>query len=155
LPARTIAVRAAVAFRPLSTSAPLLKKSKAAATKKSQKQGKEHEEVEGGDKVRYEQSLEADADAILEKTQSKMEKSVEWAKGLVYDAVERGRGRVSPGEAHLGSMVQLLEADDPGVQPSWTESKLRSRAWGCRTSIPWRRLLSKATCCSSASGIRV
>jgi hypothetical protein len=132
---------------------PLLKKSKAAATKKSQKQGKEHEEVEGGDKVRYEQSLEADADAILEKTQSKMEKSVEWAKGLVYDAVERRRGRVSPGESHGASGMR----NDAyrGGQPYWTESKSRLRAWGCKISTPWRRSLSKATCCSSASGIRV
>lgn len=36
-------------------------------------------------------------DAILAKTKEKANKSIEWAKGIVYEGVERGRGRVSPG----------------------------------------------------------
>jgi ribosome recycling factor len=40
---------------------------------------------------------------VLEKTKGKMVKAVEWAKGVLYDGVERGRGRVSPGERILSS----------------------------------------------------
>jgi ribosome recycling factor len=40
----------------------------------------------------------ADVAGVLERTKGKMGKAVEWAKVVVYDGVERGRGRVSPGE---------------------------------------------------------
>jgi ribosome recycling factor len=42
-----------------------------------------------------------DLEDVLEKTKGKMIKAVEWAKGVLYDGVERGRGRVSPGERLL------------------------------------------------------
>ena len=48
------------------------------------------EEVENID---YE---DADLDKALGKVGAQMEKAVNWAKSVVYESVERGRGRVSP-----------------------------------------------------------
>jgi ribosome recycling factor len=93
--------------RPLSTSAPLLKKSKAAATKKAHKQHKE--EADGNPEgKRYDKAPEADLGDVLAKTERKMEKAVDWAKGLVYEMVERGRGRVSPGERLFELVLAFL-----------------------------------------------
>ena len=39
---------------------------------------------------------DADLDKTLSKVGTQMEKAVNWAKALVYESVERGRGRVSP-----------------------------------------------------------
>jgi hypothetical protein len=38
----------------------------------------------------------ADLDKTLGKVGAQMEKAVGWAKSVVYESVERGRGRVSP-----------------------------------------------------------
>jgi len=86
--------------RPLSTTQTLLKKSKAAASKKSHKAAKEEADVnpEGS---RYEKAPEADLNDVLAKTEKKMEKAVDWARGLTYDMVERGRGRVTPCKSTL------------------------------------------------------
>lgn len=35
-------------------------------------------------------------DQTLGKVGGKMEKAVEWARSIVFESVERGRGRVSP-----------------------------------------------------------
>jgi ribosome recycling factor len=83
--------------RAFSTSIPLLKKSKAAATKKSHKAAKE-ESNGNPEGSRYDKAPENNLNDVLEKTERKMEKAVDWAKGTVFDMVERGRGRVSPGE---------------------------------------------------------
>jgi ribosome recycling factor len=45
---------------------------------------------------------DVDTEGVLTKTREKMEKAVSWAKGLVYDGVERGRGKVSPGQFTAG-----------------------------------------------------
>lgn len=39
-------------------------------------------------------------DEALAKVGGKMEKTVEWAKAILYDGVERSRGRVSPCESN-------------------------------------------------------
>ena len=51
-----------------------------------------------------EEPIEADVeagdahdDAVIEKTKVKMEKTVSWFKSVVFDGVERGKGRVTPG----------------------------------------------------------
>lgn len=97
----SLVVRAPAAVtnsRALSTTSPLLKKSKAAASKKSHKAAKE--EADGNpESSRYEKAPEADLNDVLEKTERKMEKAVDWARGLTYDMVERGRGRVTPCES--------------------------------------------------------
>jgi hypothetical protein len=93
-----IIARAPIAIsttRPLSTTPPLLKKSKAAASKKSHKAAKE-EADENPESSRYDKAPEADLNDVLAKTEKKMEKAVDWARGLTYDMVERGRGRVTP-----------------------------------------------------------
>lgn len=38
-------------------------------------------------------------DQTLVKVGGKMEKAVEWARSIVFESVERGRGRVSPCES--------------------------------------------------------
>jgi ribosome recycling factor len=99
--------RAAVAspsIRSISTSSPLLKKSKAAATKKSHKAAKE-ESNGNPEGSRYEKAPENNLNDVLEKTERRMEKAVDWAKGTVFDMVERGRGRVSPGESLFGILM--------------------------------------------------
>lgn len=40
-----------------------------------------------------------DVEGTLEKCRSKMGKVAEWAKGVAFEGVERGRGRVSPGKS--------------------------------------------------------
>jgi len=97
----------AIAFAParsFSTSSPLLKKSKAAATKKSHKAAKE-ESNENPEGSRYDKAPENNLNDVLEKTERRMEKAVDWAKGTVFDMVERGRGRVSPSTSQWPSWI--------------------------------------------------
>lgn len=99
----------AIAFAParsFSTSTPLLKKSKAAATKKSHKAAKE-ESNENPEGSRYDKAPENNLNDVLEKTERRMEKAVDWAKGTVFDMVERGRGRVSPSASKWPSWIDL------------------------------------------------
>ena len=75
------------------------KKSKAASVRRAHEQSKEEQaEDESG---RSERATEFDVDDVLEKTKGKMTKSVDWAKSLVYEGVERARGRISPGECRI------------------------------------------------------
>jgi len=74
-------------IRSFSTTSPTLKK--ATKTSKASK-AVSRQEVENVD---YE---DADLDKTLSKVGTQMEKAVNWAKALVYESVERGRGRVSP-----------------------------------------------------------
>jgi hypothetical protein len=77
--------------RSLSTTAPAWKKATKGAGSKAAKP-KSREEVENID---YENPK---LDETLGKIGAKMEKAVDWAKTVVYESVERGRGRVSPCE---------------------------------------------------------
>jgi hypothetical protein len=45
-------------------------------------------------------AVDAHDEALVDKMKTKMEKTVSWCQGIVFDGVERGSGRVSPGE-HL------------------------------------------------------
>jgi hypothetical protein len=76
-------------LRPLSTTPPTWKKATKTSGAKASK-AVSRQEVENVD---YE---DADLDKTLSKVGSQMEKAVNWAKALVYESVERGRGRVSP-----------------------------------------------------------
>lgn len=42
---------------------------------------------------------DAHDDAVIEKAKVKMEKTVSWFKSVVFDGVERGKGRITPGKA--------------------------------------------------------
>lgn len=105
--------------RAFSTTTPVLKKG---GGKKGGKKGKEVAEDDeddtpkrgkdkggkkGGKKGKNDDA-EADASLsaediaqIADKTKAKMDKAVDWAKGIVYDGVQRGRGHVSPGRSTL------------------------------------------------------
>ncbi|BEJ12684.1 hypothetical protein CspHIS471_0211440 [Cutaneotrichosporon sp. HIS471] len=103
---------AASSSRAFATSAPTLKK--AAKTKKGGKKGKEVEEEDEdepkskgkgkkGKKGKKEDEGEEDKgltreeiDAVEVKTKVKMDKAVDWARGVVYEGVQRGLGHVSP-----------------------------------------------------------
>lgn len=79
--------------RCLTTTPPCFKKSTKASGSGSGSKGtkpKSREEVENID---YE---DPKLDQTLAKVGAKMEKAVEWAKLVVFESVERGRGRVSP-----------------------------------------------------------
>ena len=86
----------ALGIRPLSTSLPLYKKSKAAASKKAHKAAKEDAEV-NPESHRYDPAPEDELDEVLSKTKKAMTKAVDWARSIAYEGVERGRGRVTPG----------------------------------------------------------
>ncbi|GMK59021.1 hypothetical protein CspeluHIS016_0700360 [Cutaneotrichosporon spelunceum] len=110
---------AATSTRAFSTTAPALKKGGKA--KKGGKKGKDVEEEEGdeddepvkgkgkdkgkGSKKGKKGKEEVEEDkgltpeeigAVTEKTKAKIDKVVDWARGVVYDGVQRGRGHVSP-----------------------------------------------------------
>jgi hypothetical protein len=82
--------------RHISTTSPRWKKSTESSGSKTSK-AVSREEVENVD---YE---DADLDKTLGKVGGQMEKAVNWAKSVVYESVERGRGRVSPCELILTS----------------------------------------------------
>lgn len=75
--------------RPLTTTTTRWKKATKGSTSKAAKP-RSRTEVENVD---YENP---ELDQTLAKTGAKMEKAVEWAKLVVFESVERGRGRVSP-----------------------------------------------------------
>lgn len=90
-------VLASSSVRGFSTTPATLKKATKKDAKKSgdnkkggKKKAEAAEEEEGG-------MSESEIDAIIKKTNDKMTKSLDWAKGVLYEGVERGRGRVSPG----------------------------------------------------------
>ncbi|BEI81986.1 hypothetical protein CcaverHIS002_0211460 [Cutaneotrichosporon cavernicola] len=105
---------AASSSRAFATSAPALKK--AAKTKKGGKKGKDVVEEEDDDELvknkgkgkkgkkgKKEDEGEEDKgltpeeiDAVEVKTKAKMDKAVDWARGVVYEGVQRGLGHVSP-----------------------------------------------------------
>ena len=76
-------------MRYIHPSLPALKKASHAKGK-----AKSRQEVEITDNNPF----DADAEAQLAKVRAKMDKALEWARGVVWEGVERGRGRVSPGE---------------------------------------------------------
>ncbi|KAL7424130.1 hypothetical protein Q5752_001715 [Cryptotrichosporon argae] len=84
---------------PLSTSAPRLKKFKAAKVKAAAP-------AAGVD--------EADVDRIVDKTKARMGKTADWARLIVFDHVERGKGRVTPA---LLDPVKVTLPDQPGLVP--------------------------------------
>lgn len=98
LPASTSSTLPRRAFS--STPAVLKKggKEKGKAPKSTKQKGKEAEEEEG--------LSEEEINSIVEKTTTRINKSVEWAKGVAFEGVERGRGRVSPGEWRTKSEVE-------------------------------------------------
>lgn len=90
-------------YRALSTTRPTWKKSTKTPSSKAS-QPKSRTEVENID---YENPS---LDQTLEKVGSKMEKAVEWARSIVFESVERGRGRVSPCESPSSPASQLAQA---------------------------------------------
>lgn len=75
--------------RAFTTTIPALKKAKTSPAKPAKGKVRSQDDMSETD---------VDVEGVMEKTREKMEKAVGWAKGVVYDGVERGRGRVSPGE---------------------------------------------------------
>ncbi|WOO85529.1 Ribosome-recycling factor [Vanrija pseudolonga] len=65
---------------------------------KAEKGGKGKGKGKGKDaEAEADEGLSAEErDAVIAKTKERVTKSTEWAKGIVFEGVERGRGRVSP-----------------------------------------------------------
>ncbi|KAL1405479.1 hypothetical protein Q8F55_009111 [Vanrija albida] len=114
--------RAAVAAPPTRafSSTPLLLK-KGGKGGKAEKSGKADKADKGGkgkgkgkdkDAEADEGLTDAERDAIIAKAGDKITKSADWAKGLVYEAVERGRGRVSPA---VLDTIKVVLPDQGGV----------------------------------------
>ena len=109
-------------IRAFNTSSPLSKKAKSSSSRRAQQQDKEEDPVI--DPKWSDKAPEVDLDEVMERTKSKMSKSVDWARGVVYEGVERGRGRISPGQSNLlsssftlnriGSVVGFGESDGTG-----------------------------------------
>ncbi|KAG7571297.1 hypothetical protein FFLO_00809 [Filobasidium floriforme] len=59
-------------------------------------------------------AVDAHDEALVDKMKTKMEKTVSWCQGIVFDGVERGSGRVSP--AILDS-VRVPLPDYPSPEP--------------------------------------
>lgn len=112
LPSATNSAASSSTIRPFSSTVPVLKKASKAEKKggkdsKASKKGQQEEEVE-------EALTEAEVKAIVDKARKKMEKSADWAKAAIYDGVERGRGRVMPGEC--GSGRRATASMRPGTE---------------------------------------
>lgn len=87
---------ASSSVRGFSTTPITLKK----ATKKDAKKAGDNKK--GGKKAAEVEEVkttlsEAQINAIVKKANEKMNKSLDWAKSVLFEGVERGRGRVSPG----------------------------------------------------------
>ena len=100
-------------FRLFSSTPLTLKKSKAAAVRRSNQQKKDDDpETEN---KRGEQDDEGKVDEVVERTRERMRKTVDWAKAMVYEGVERGRGRVSPGMCRSYSLRRPCADTDTRV----------------------------------------
>jgi hypothetical protein len=61
-------------------------------------------------------AVDAHDEALVDKMKVKMEKSVSWCQGIVFDGVERGSGRVSPGEfPNCQTSCKSLEPHDSDI----------------------------------------
>ena len=90
-------------LRPLTTSQALWKKKASSKSVRKVRQERNDEDEDEADGAGEGESAgEIDVDAVLAKTEASMQKSVHWARGLIYEGVERARGRVSPGEWSFG-----------------------------------------------------
>lgn len=95
--------------RPFSSSHVSLKKGgKEKGAKKTDKGGKKKKDKDEDEEAGL---SEAEIDAIVDKTKGKMTKSVDWAKSVVFEGVERGRGRVSPGKSSTVAIPQHIPED--------------------------------------------
>jgi hypothetical protein len=66
------------------------------------------------------ESGDAHDDAVIEKAKVKMEKTVSWFKSVVFDGVERGKGRITPGTSRvsLASSYLIVSSSSTGSCPS-------------------------------------
>lgn len=85
-----------VLVRFLSSTLPALKKNKGQNTKTAKQKLRITEDDQAG-ATDDQGAGEVVIEEVVSKAKAKMEKSVHWAKAVLFEGVERGRGRVSPG----------------------------------------------------------
>lgn len=85
------------AVRGFATTAPALKKVTKKDAKKAGGDGKKGGKKKGEEEEVVKMS-QAQINAIIKKACDKMTKSLDWGKSVLFEGVERGRGRVSPCE---------------------------------------------------------
>ncbi|ODN83397.1 hypothetical protein L202_01541 [Cryptococcus amylolentus CBS 6039] len=111
-PIASPALSTALLVRPFSSTLPILKKNKHGQGAKSPKQKIRVTEDDEAGAADAEGAGEVVIEEVVEKAKGKMEKAVHWAKAVVFEGVERGRGRVTP--AILDS-VRVTIPDTPGT----------------------------------------
>lgn len=83
-------------MRPFSSTLPTLKKNKGQNIKSAKQKLRVTEDDQAGADD-DEGAGQVVVEEVVSKARAKMEKSVHWAKAVLFEGVERGRGRVSPG----------------------------------------------------------
>lgn len=83
-------------IRPFSSTLPALKKNKGQNIKSAKQKLRVTEDDQAG-AADDEGAGQVVVEEVVSKARAKMEKSVHWAKAVLFEGVERGRGRVSPG----------------------------------------------------------
>ncbi|WVO14070.1 hypothetical protein L204_101697 [Cryptococcus depauperatus] len=109
-----LAIRPSLAFQTqtFSTTVPSLKKNKGDQQSKSAKQKLRITNDDPAGNADDRDAGEAVVEEVLEKSRAKMEKAVHWAKAVLFEGVERGRGRVTPA---LLDSVRVTLPDTPGT----------------------------------------
>ncbi|OWZ57468.1 ribosome recycling factor [Cryptococcus neoformans c45] len=100
-----------ILVRPFSSTLSALKKNKGQNTKTSKQKLRITEDDQAG-AADDEGAGEVVIEEVVSKARAKMEKSVHWAKAVLFEGVERGRGRVSPA---LLDSVRVTIPDTPGT----------------------------------------
>ncbi|WVQ71872.1 hypothetical protein IAR50_001414 [Cryptococcus sp. DSM 104548] len=106
------ALSAPLLARPFSSTLPAFKKNKHGQGAKSAKQKIRVTEDDEAGAADAEGAGEVVIEEVVEKAKGKMEKAVHWAKAVIFEGVERGRGRVTPA---LLDSVRVTIPDTPGT----------------------------------------
>ncbi|WVQ98896.1 hypothetical protein IAU59_006027 [Kwoniella sp. CBS 9459] len=107
LPARASSVRTLPSSASFTSSSISLKKNKGSAPKSSKAKLRITEDDEAG-AADDEGAGEVVVAEVVEKAKGKMEKAVHWAKAVIFEDVERVRGRVTP------ALLDSVRVDVPG-----------------------------------------
>lgn len=86
------------------------------------------------DVLAEEKLSEKEIEDVLRKAETKMEKAMDWFRGILYEGVERGRGRVTPGASYM-------------LSKEWLYSFQTSPVRLCKGLDTRRRLGQSSICC--------
>ncbi|WWD16089.1 hypothetical protein CI109_100514 [Kwoniella shandongensis] len=110
--------------RQFSSSSFLSKKNKGPQPKSPQAKIRAHEDDEASETADSEGAGEVVIEEVVGKAKTKMEKAVHWARAVIFEGVERGRGRVTPA---LLDSVRVDVPDMPGSSHLNTVASVTSK----------------------------